>query len=361
MPDNNYQEVIKNNKLFDGIPPGSLKFNFRNEQILRRKEGEIIFQKGDESRSTFLIIAGRVKIKVYIENKSVKLNKTINDFFGEIEVLEDTYRRSAAVANTDCILYVLSKSDLRAFLAEYPEINDNIIAYNKVEIPELQITINPGLLKEDTDKLYVTPLPENEEEENKPEASRSPEEEDLENKRREIEKTAEMILEINGEEEEDSDEELPEDDFTNDESVNDVVTQDEFVEDEFMEDELTEDEFTELELTEGALTDDEFTELDLNENEVDEDEIETEDFIPEEELFPDDETALGEPAESEIIEKELRLKKSISQKIAPQTPPLLLKTMLWKRRPGKNYQNRKFPPKMHMRIKPGMTMPKMKL
>lgn len=161
MSDNNYQEVIKNNKLFDGIPPQNLKFQFRNEQIIRKKEGEIIFQKGDESKNTYLVVAGRVKIKVYIENKSVKLNKSINDFFGDIEVLEDTYRRSAAVANTDCILYSLTKADLRTFLADNPEINDNIIAYNKVEIPELQITINPGLLKDDTDKLYVTPPPEN--------------------------------------------------------------------------------------------------------------------------------------------------------------------------------------------------------
>jgi len=106
MSDNNYQEVIKNNKLFDGIPPQNLNLAFRSEQLIRKKEGEIIFQKGDESKNTYLVIAGRVKIKVYIENKSVKLNKTLNDFFGEIEVLEDTYRRSAAVANTDCILIV---------------------------------------------------------------------------------------------------------------------------------------------------------------------------------------------------------------------------------------------------------------
>ncbi len=211
MSDNNYQEVIKNNKLFDGIPPRNLKFSFSSEQILRRKEGEIIFQKGDESRNTYLIVAGRVKIKVYIENKSVKLNKTINDFFGEIEVLEDTYRRSAAVANTDCILYVLSNSDLRAFLADYPEINDNIIAYNKVEIPELQITINPGLLKQDTDKLYVTPPPENKTEEDQPDGRAEQESDELEDKRREIEKTAEMIFEISGGEDEYSEDELAED------------------------------------------------------------------------------------------------------------------------------------------------------
>lgn len=157
MSDNNYQEVIKNNKLFEGIPSQNLKISFQNEQLLRLKEGEIIFQKGDESKFTYLILAGKVKIKVYFENKSVKLNKTEKDFFGEIEVLEDTYRRSAAVANTDCMLYYLSKSDLRTFLAEIPEINDNIIAYNKVDIPDLKIVIHPDLLKKDTDKLYIIP------------------------------------------------------------------------------------------------------------------------------------------------------------------------------------------------------------
>ncbi len=161
MSENNFQEVIKNNKLFDGIPPRELKFSFNNEQILKKKEGEIIFQRGDESKCAYLILAGKVKIKVYIENKSVKLNKTEKDFFGDIEVLEDTYRRSAAVANTDCILYFLSKSDLRTFLAEIPIINDNIIAYNKVDIPELHITIHPDLLKKDTDKIYIDSQTEN--------------------------------------------------------------------------------------------------------------------------------------------------------------------------------------------------------
>jgi signal transduction histidine kinase len=155
MSDNNYQEVIKNNKLFDGIPIEKLNFPFEEEKIIKMKEGEIIFQKGDESKFTYLVLAGRVKIKIYIENKSVKLNKTQKDFFGEIELLEDTFRRSAAVANTDCILYSITKNDLLNFITGIPEINDNIIAYNKVEIPELQIAIHPDLLKKDTDKIYV--------------------------------------------------------------------------------------------------------------------------------------------------------------------------------------------------------------
>ena len=160
MSDNNYQEAIKNNKLFDGIPPENLEIPFNGEQIIKKKEGEIIFQKGDASKSTFLILSGKVKVKVYIENKSVKLNKISKDFFGDIEVLEDTYRRSAAVANTDCVLYSLSKTDLRTFLANNPEVNDNIIAYNKVDIPELLITIHPSLFSKDTDKLYVSAVPE---------------------------------------------------------------------------------------------------------------------------------------------------------------------------------------------------------
>lgn len=160
MSDNNYQEVIKNNKLFDGIPIEKVKFSFKDENVIRMKEGEIIFQKGDESKFTYLILAGIVKLKIYIENKSIKLSKTATDFFGEIEVLEDTFRRSAAVANTDCILYLINKDDLRNFLTEIPELNDNIIAYNKVEIPELQISVHPNLLKKETDKIYIHSLQE---------------------------------------------------------------------------------------------------------------------------------------------------------------------------------------------------------
>lgn len=161
MSDNNYQEVIKNNKLFDGIPIEKVKFSFKDENVIRMKEGEIIFQKGDESKFTYLILAGIVKLKIYIENKSIKLSKTATDFFGEIEVLEDTFRRSAAVANTDCILYLINKDDLRNFLTEIPELNDNIIAYNKVEIPELQISVHPNLLKKRPTKSISIPFRKN--------------------------------------------------------------------------------------------------------------------------------------------------------------------------------------------------------
>ena len=211
MSDNNYQEVIKNNKLFDGIPPQNLKFGFQSEQIIRKKEGEIIFQKGDESKNTFLIIAGKVKIKVYIENKSVKLNKSINDFFGEIEVLEETYRRSAAVANTDCILYALTRGDLRTFLADNPEINDNIIAYNKVEIPELQITIRPGLLTKDTDKLYIT-SPEDREKIESFEEKEGTDDANRDERKKEIDESAKKISDIEEDtEEEEADREAGED------------------------------------------------------------------------------------------------------------------------------------------------------
>ncbi len=303
MSDNNYQEVIKNNKLFDGIPPQDLKFSFKNEQILRRKEGEIIFQKGDESRSTYLIIAGRVKIKVYIENKSVKLNKTINDFFGEIEVLEDTYRRSAAVANTDCILYILSKNDLRTFLAENPGINDNIIAYNKVEIPELQITINPGLLKEDTDKLYITTPPKNKAGDELSEISAPQEINELEDKRREIEKTAEMILEISGDEEDDfEDEELPEDEFPDDKSSKDEIPEEELPKVDLIDEKLPEEDFSDNEIREDEIdlsTTDELTAEEIGESENNP-EIEPDDEIIQTESAP----AKPSSYEDNLIEEE---------------------------------------------------------
>ncbi len=306
MSDNNYQEVIKNNKLFDGIPPQDLKFTFRSEQILRRKEGEIVFQKGDKSLDTFLIIAGRVKIKVYIENKSVKLNKTINDFFGEIEVLEDTYRRSAAVANTDCILYVLTKSDLRALLTENPEINDNIIAYNKVEIPELQLTINQRLLKEDTDKLYVTPLPENHHIDSQPEDTGGQERNELDNKRREIEKTAEMILEINGDEEEDAEDDFPEDenlqeetgenDFQIDDTVNDEFTAEENLppdDETIMQENLEPEYYSETEPA-GEITETENNFSELEEPEIEESASQVEEELPEDKNPGEEAEALAE-------------------------------------------------------------------
>ena len=306
MSDNNYQEVIKNNKLFDGIPPQNLNLAFRSEQLIRKKEGEIIFQKGDESKNTYLVIAGRVKIKVYIENKSVKLNKTLNDFFGEIEVLEDTYRRSAAVANTDCILYSLSKGDLRTCLAEYPEINDNIIAYNKVEIPELQITIHPGLLKSDTDKLYVAPVTESIEETGSQDDTDTSEDEEFHEKKKEIDETARKISEINDEPDEDyeedvlNDESFPPDTADNSDSIRTAASHDAgLAEKEKLTDVITEEE-------EVISAEDHSAEDDIEESLDEEEESNIND---EEEVVPGGETDIdkAEPEEepSEDIKEEI--------------------------------------------------------
>jgi CRP-like cAMP-binding protein len=75
------------------------------------KEGEIIYVCGDETSELFLIVEGEVKIKF---SSSGNVNhKYLSDFFGEDEILNSSERISSAIANTDCILFRISSTELK--------------------------------------------------------------------------------------------------------------------------------------------------------------------------------------------------------------------------------------------------------
>ncbi|MGQ9799489.1 MAG: Crp/Fnr family transcriptional regulator [Ignavibacterium sp.] len=94
------------------------------------KEGEIIYESGDESNFVYLIVSGKVKIK---ENGVKKLvYRRENEFFGEKEIIKKSNRFSSAMAVTDSILYKISKQDFESLLIKLPEVKQNIIDFTKL-------------------------------------------------------------------------------------------------------------------------------------------------------------------------------------------------------------------------------------
>lgn len=123
----NISEIINNN-FFAGITDLQKKVPFGAKNFAGIPEGEIIFQNGDESNFVYLIVEGEIKLKFSNPNgSSVIITKGKNEFFGERELLEGSARQSAAVANTDCIVYKLSKKDINRLLKKDPNIKKNIL------------------------------------------------------------------------------------------------------------------------------------------------------------------------------------------------------------------------------------------
>lgn len=117
------------NILFNGVKTNALPVNLNGKLYEDFKEGEIIYESGEDSNFVYLIVSGKVKIK---ENGVKKLvYRKENEFFGEKEIIKKSNRFSSAMAETDSTLYKISKQDFESLL-NLPAIKQNIIDFTNL-------------------------------------------------------------------------------------------------------------------------------------------------------------------------------------------------------------------------------------
>ena len=118
--------LLKTNGLFKGISESFLKPYLKPKYFSEVKEGEIIYVCGDETSELFLIVEGEVKIKFSCNGNGKVEHKYLSDFFGEEEILNGSERTSSAVANTDCVLFRISSTELKQLSVSNKKIDDNL-------------------------------------------------------------------------------------------------------------------------------------------------------------------------------------------------------------------------------------------
>jgi signal transduction histidine kinase len=135
-------DLLKKNKIFEGISIDRTGIDFSQEGVKIFKEGDIIFQRGDQPEFMCLIIQGKVKIK--FSERNILLNKSDFDFFGEKEITDNTQRISSAVADTDCTVYCIAPHLVNKLLTRDKTISDNILLNNlKSESADVFNSLNP--------------------------------------------------------------------------------------------------------------------------------------------------------------------------------------------------------------------------
>lgn len=92
-------------------------------QRRRVKKKEILFHKGEEGTTLYVIISGKIKVVLPspLGEEVVLAVFTDSDFFGEMALLDGMPRSAAAVALEDSELFVLTQSDFVAFLQNNPD------------------------------------------------------------------------------------------------------------------------------------------------------------------------------------------------------------------------------------------------
>jgi len=89
-------------------------------QLLRRqtfRKGEVLFHRGDEGSTLYMIVSGKVKISV--SRRAEQMTLTIlgqGDFLGEMALLDGQPRSADAIAMEDTYVYGLQRNDFLSFL-----------------------------------------------------------------------------------------------------------------------------------------------------------------------------------------------------------------------------------------------------
>ena len=143
-------EVLTNN-LFSGLDGAAVSTVFNSRNFRGEKEGNIIYQAGDESKFLYIVLEGEVKLKFSGSHDSHSLiKKGKNEFFGEKELIDGTPRISSAVADTDCVLYTLNRQELLDLMSKYMIVRRNIHGIKDIEKQEEDETRIYNDLKEDS-------------------------------------------------------------------------------------------------------------------------------------------------------------------------------------------------------------------
>lgn len=120
-------ELIKANRLFEHLSESELKLTFNKPDLITVKEGEIIFRLGEAADQIYLILDGEVKVKQTIPNDVPRIFlKNKNDFLGEKEFLENTSRNSSAVADKNCLLYILRRKEINEMVSRNRKVWSNL-------------------------------------------------------------------------------------------------------------------------------------------------------------------------------------------------------------------------------------------
>ncbi len=116
-------------QLFSGLSEEELH-TLKNHCVTKKyRKNTVILEKGDETKSLYIIVSGRIKVYVSGENgKEVVLNaQGPGEHFGELALLGESPRTASVVTLEDSSFLVISKPAFLDFLSNHPNIAFNLI------------------------------------------------------------------------------------------------------------------------------------------------------------------------------------------------------------------------------------------
>jgi CRP-like cAMP-binding protein len=107
-------EILRKVALFEGMTSAQLRKLGAALKEVRFPANAHIFREGDEGRSMFIILEGRVRISKVVPGIGEEALAILErgQYFGEMSLIEEGPRSADAIAHIGCTLYELSREKL---------------------------------------------------------------------------------------------------------------------------------------------------------------------------------------------------------------------------------------------------------
>jgi len=121
----NKDDFLRQVPLFQSLQPEDRKVLSASIRTQYTKKGEVLFRKGSEGTTLYIIKKGRIKIVLPSKGGDEVILAIFSekDFFGEMTLLDGIPRSADAVALETCELLVLNRTDFLSFLKD----NENAV------------------------------------------------------------------------------------------------------------------------------------------------------------------------------------------------------------------------------------------
>lgn len=122
-------EVLARAGIFQGVSPDAVAALVRQLEPVTFRRGEVVFTEGEPGDTLYIITAGKVKIG----RKSVDGRDSLitlmgpSDMFGELAIFDPGPRTSTVTALTELKTVVMSRSVLRSWIGDRPEIAEQLL------------------------------------------------------------------------------------------------------------------------------------------------------------------------------------------------------------------------------------------
>src|SRR5690349_15610323 len=122
-------EVLARAGIFQGVSPDAVAALVRQLEPVTFRRTEVVFAEGEPGDTLYIITSGKVKIG----RKSVDGRESLitlmgpSDMFGELAIFDPGPRTSTVTALTEVKAVVMSRSVLRSWIADRPEIAEQLL------------------------------------------------------------------------------------------------------------------------------------------------------------------------------------------------------------------------------------------